>query len=218
MNMEEAKRADALEQERIRVLCENNNALLEAACTGNVAAVKRILASAQEIHPEGAAWIAVANGDVAVVSALISDPRFRTSSNANLLIRDAANYNYVSMIEMLLADHRFDPADYENAAVECAAHRGHLEAMCVLLKDPRVNPLGTIPRASSRAVRLLAVHPTWGIHANRHLYVRYRPAVVKAYDTMIAQCMSMAWLAKQQRIWQDMVEPLTYWLRAGFFE
>lgn len=98
-----------------------------------------------------AIWLAVENGNVAVVDRLLEDPRVDPSAEGNNTICLAADYGNLAMVDRLLADPRVDPSAECNEAICVAAEEGHMAIVDRLLADPRFDPSRKYNRAIVRA-------------------------------------------------------------------
>jgi len=84
--------------------------------------------------------MAVTDGNLEVVNALLQNWRVDPSARSNICIGLAAEYGYLSVVNRLLEDHRVNPADDDNYAIHMSAEDGRLDIVNRLLEDPRVNP------------------------------------------------------------------------------
>jgi len=89
----------------------------------------------------------------------------------------------------------------------------------MFLADPRVNEhvpkKGCIRDATKECALVFASSEHYGIGAHRELYVKYHPKLVRKYDVMISQSLTMAWVASQLPPWSDIVLPWSDRVRAG---
>lgn len=160
---------------------------------------------------------AASAGHTKVVGMLLADHRADPSAMNNSTIRWAADAGHADVVRLLLADPRVDPSGHNNEAVWMAAAKGHEEVLRELLADDRVNALDAIKCAEKRCLCVLAIDKRFGVEQQRDEYMTYRPEIVQQYDIAVAQCYAMAWFAKQQNTWIDLVEPVAKRLKAGCF-
>jgi hypothetical protein len=97
-----------------------------------------------------------------------------------------------------------------------ASYYGHAGVVRVLLADRRVDGLGAIQCASKLCAHLFAEDVRFGIEQHRELYEKHHPELVQQYDAALARGLTMAWVAKQHRPWESLVEPMAKRLKAGF--
>ncbi len=113
----------------------------DAACSGDLAAVDRLLADPRVDPAAGdnfAVRFAALYGHVAVVDRLLADPRVDPAASNNQAVRGAASWGYAAVVDRLLADLRVDPSALDNAAVSAASSNRNLQVVERLLLEPCV--------------------------------------------------------------------------------
>jgi ankyrin repeat protein len=197
---------------------------LYSACKNGHAEVVRAALADPRVNPtaqnnEAIRWAALF-GHAEVVRALLADPRVNPTAQNNEAIRWAAGNGHAVVVRLFLADPRVNPTAQDNFAIIGAALRGHAEVVRLLLPDPRVNPAAddnkAIKNAKPSCARVFASDARCGIEVNYRLFQKHHPAIAREYDAVIDQCYAMAWLAKQEITWSDMVEPMLKRLKASF--
>ena len=160
------------------------------------------------------------DGNVQQVRLLLVDARVDPSYDDSVALRVAVGNCREEVVRVLLADPRVDPCACNNACLSWAARYNQVEIARMFLADPRVNEhapkKGCIRGATKECALVFASNEHYGIGAHRELYVRYHPELVQQYDTMISQCLTMAWVASQLVSWSDIVLPWSDRVRAGF--
>jgi hypothetical protein len=216
--------------------------VLEEEEERNTRFVRELLAQQKDL-PEytGALRWSAEHGYGEAVRLLLTDGRAVPLAYWGNAFYCAASKNYVEVVRHFLADPRVDPSTENNWVVCVAAWDGSADVLELLLADPRVNATSAVPNARKNCVRLLAVDERFGIARNRDLYTKHHHLIVDQYDSMISQCLTMAWLARGIRTrdvsspqaatntsvalakrlgppWSDIVWPLSDRLKAGCFE
>lgn len=196
-------------------------AFTTACIRGDANAVRELLADSRfdpRTYDCSNLRTAVGRGHMAVLRVLLADSRFDYAIRYSDVLCVAARSGRADLMRTLLADGRADPADWGNAAIRSAVFCDHTEVTRLLLADRRVDAGGAIPCAMRKCSYVLAVDERFGIHHYRELYSEHHPDLVRQYDAMISQCLTMAWLAKRVVTWSDIVWPLSDRLKAGCFE
>lgn len=192
-----------------------------ACVRGDVNAVRELLADSR-VDPRtydcSSLRSAAGRGHTAVVRVLLADSRFDYATRYSDVLCVAARSGRADLMGTLLADGRADPADWGNAAIRSAVFCDHTEVTRLLLADHRVDAGGAIPCAMRKCSYILAVDERFGIHIYRDVYTEHHPDIVRQYDAMISQCLTMGWIAKQVPPWSDIVWPLSDRMRVGCFE
>lgn len=163
-----------------------------------------------------ALFVAVSHEHAGVVKLLLADPRVNPGDRVGFIVHTAIRLEDSLIALLLLADPRVDPTQDDNGALFWAAYYDVPDIVQVLLDDSRVNAAGTISSACGRSLRLLATHEHWGIRNHREIYNERHRSLVIEYDVIISQCYAMGFVAKQQRTWESLVEPLVDRLKASF--
>jgi ankyrin repeat protein len=189
------------------------------ACTEKNADVVRALLADPRVHPaardnEAIRW-AADSGYAEAVRALLADPRVNPAADDNYAILRAALNGHAEVVRVLLADPRVNPAAQDNEAIRWAVFNDHAEVVRALLADPRVDGSNAIPRSTPACARVLASDARCGIEVNYSLFQKHHPEITREYDAVIDQCYAMAWLAKQEITWSDMVEPMAKRLKSS---
>lgn len=148
---------------------------------------------------------------------LLADARIDPGAFENVALCTTAFSGHPEIARMLLADARVDPSARNNYAVRFAALGEHTEVLRMLLADQRVGGHCAIGYArGADIVRLLATDHRAGIEQHRDFYALHHPLLVNLYDAALARGLTMAWIAKQCRPWESLVEPVAKRLKAGF--
>lgn len=207
-------------------------AFTTACARGDANAVRELLADSRVDPCTYDCWSlrsAAGRGHTEVVRVLLADSRFDYAIRYTDVVCVAARSGRAELMRTLLADGRADPADWGNAAIRSAVFCDHVEVTRLLLADHRVDAGGAIPCAMRKCSYIFAADERFGIHHYRDLYTEHHPDLVRQYDAMISQCLTMAWLARGIRegralakrlghTWSDIVWPLSDRLKAGCFE
>lgn len=202
------------------VITPSNTVLDAASCWGCVETVRVCLT-----HPDVDAsfqhnislYHAVESGHIEVVKLLLADPRVNPSDRNGFIVAEAMRKRRVDIALCLVTHPRTDPTIDDQGAIFWAADYNLQDVVRVLLEDPRVEVnKDTIEHATGQSRKLLAAHSKWGILRKRALYEIYHPAIVQEYDAILAQALTMAWLAEQVNTWKDLVWPLSDRIKAFF--
>jgi hypothetical protein len=157
-------------------------------------------------------------GHANIVRVLLADTRVDPCAVHNNALCEAICCGHAEVVRVLLADARIDPSLDDSLPIRWAALYNRVELMRLLLTYPRVSALGAIQHISMESARFLAADERFGVEQNRALYMDHHPSIVQQYDNAIAQGLTMAFVAKQQRSWESIVEPVAKRLKAGCFE
>lgn len=149
------------------------------------------------------------------VEMLLSDPRSDPNTYGGRPLTVAVHLRRMDIVSALASDPRTDPSVGDQFAIDLAICCCFAAAVRVFLDDPRVDVSDIIiPGAQGECARLLI---SWGIpRGRREIFEQHHPALVTEYDAIISQCHAMGFVAKQQRIWESLVEPLVDRLKASF--
>lgn len=160
---------------------------------------------------------AVEHGHLEVVKLLLADPRVNPNDRNGFIVATAMRNRHVNVALCLVTNPRTDPTLDDQGAIFWAADYNLPDVVRVLLEDPRVEVnKDTIEHATGQSRKLLAAHSKWGISRKRALYEIYHPKIVEEYDAILAQALTMAWLAEQVITWKDLVWPLSDRIKASF--
>lgn len=203
------------------VITPSNTILDAASCWGSVETVQICLA-----HPgvdpsfehNISLYHAVESGHLEVVKLLLADPRVNSNDRNGFIVATAIRERHVDVATCLVTHAHTDPTIDDQGAIFWAADYDLHAVVRVLLEDPRVEVnKDTIEHATGQSRKLLAAHDKWGVTSQRKLYEEYHSAIVQEYDAILAQALTMAWVAKQLPTWMDLVWPMSDRLKASFF-
>lgn len=190
------------------------------SCANGYTELVRKLLKDDRVNPaernNHALYLCAKYGQAGVARVLLADSRVDPAALNNFAVRWAACEGWAGVVRVLLADPRVDPSTVNNEAARMSARRGFAEVLRLLLADDRVNALSAIEDADRECARLLAADERFGIVQHRALYVKHHFVLVRQYDRVIDQAYTMAWVAKQHRTWESLVEPVAKRLKAGF--
>lgn len=146
-----------------------NRQLVIAARTGNINAVRRLIAAGANpaFDNNDAIELAAGYGHLEVVRLLLQDERVDPSADNDKAIVLAAQGGYLEIVRLLLSDSRVNPGVSVNEPIRWAAMNGHLEVVRLLLQDDRVDPTaddnyairGAAENGHTEVVQLLATIP-----------------------------------------------------------
>lgn len=203
----------------------------DACWRGDSQEVRALLADSRVDPSAGnnyALTAAAYSGNWKIAQILLADERvqLQPATDHRSLLYAIFNSGSADIVRLFLAKTCVDPSVFDNYAIRWAAVNGHVETTRVLLKDNRVNAIDAIPWAKERCARVLVADERFGIHHYRDLYTEHHPDLVRQYDAMISQCLTMGWLARGIRegsalakrlghTWSDIVWPLSDRLKAS---
>jgi hypothetical protein len=160
---------------------------------------------------------AVESGHLDVVKLLLGDPRVNPNDRNGFIVATAMRNRHIEVALCLVTHPRTDPTIDDQGVIFWAADYNLPDVVRVLLEDPRVVVYGdTIQYATGESRKLLVAHDKWGVSSQRKVYEEYHPDVVQEYDAILAQALTMAWLAEQVITWKDMVWPMSDRIKASF--
>jgi ankyrin repeat protein len=81
-----------------------------------------------------------AHGHLALVKAMLQDPRLNPGDVENTAIIQACKGGFIDIVKLLLEDERVDPTDDDQMALFEAMAGNHLDILELLLRDPRIDP------------------------------------------------------------------------------
>lgn len=187
--------------------------------SGDVEAVRRLLACSTTDPSEYynlALWLAVEHRHEDIVRMLLADPRVDPSARSGFIVHEAIRKRAIGICLLLVRHPLFDVTTNRQGAIFWAADYDVAEIVQVLLEDPRLDAAEAIKQARGMSLRIMAAHGTWGIFGNRQMYEKYHPDVVQEYDAILAQALTMAWVAEQLITWKDLVWPMSDRIKASF--
>jgi hypothetical protein len=195
----------------------------DACWRGDLQEVRALLVDSRVDPSAGnnyALTAAAYSGNWKIAQILLADERvqLQPAMDDRSLLYAIFNSGSADIVRLFLAKTSVDPSVFDNYAIRWAAVNGHVETVRVLLKDNRVNAIDAIPWAKDNCARVLAADERFGIERERELYSKHHPDLVRQYDAMICQCLTMAWVAKQLRPWSDIVWPWSDRMKAGWSE
>ncbi len=168
-------------------------------------------------HYNLALWLAVEHRHEDIVRVLLADSRVDPNARRGFIVHEAIRKRMINICLLLVTHPLFDVTNDRQGAIFWAADYDVAEVVQVLLEDPRVDVTEDVIRsATGKSRRLLVAHDKWGVSTQRKLYEKYYPDVVQEYDALLAQALTMAWLAEQVITWKDLVWPLSDRIKASF--